>query len=257
LLTIALGCFAAALTGCGWESHPAVQAADESDPSTSISVHSPLPYLISPNSADLGSGDSEDDGARGLLYPPQENAFRMEGGTPDAWLFDEWAHSDPVRLSDLRGKVVVVRFFDLDSEACERSMKAMQQLHQEFQGQSVMFVGVYRTSSYGRGAEWQTVLDQLAQWGVTFPVARDKRGITLDRWWLRYFQNVPHTPAFVIGSDGRMVHVQPGPEFHPSEDLMFALCNQDYLAFRDAIQTALPQDVARRSTGTDAVADVP
>ena len=243
--------------GCGWEQHAPSPGVGDSDNRSSISVRSVPPY----GTPDL-PGDEEAEGletGRGTAASDlsQENAFYLVGTTADIWRVDDWAGGDPVRWTDLRGKVVVVRFFDIDSEACERSMKALQQLHEEFAGRPVMFVGIHRTSESDRGPEWQTVVDQVRQWGVTFPVARDKHGATLQRWWLRYLYNMPQTPAFVIGPDGRIAYVQPGPEFYPSEDLMFALCNRDFLAVRQAVQAVLPQEVARRSAGTEAVADVP
>ena len=38
----------------------------------------------------------------------------MVGATPDIWSFDRWANGDAISWHDLRGKVVVVRFFDAD-----------------------------------------------------------------------------------------------------------------------------------------------
>jgi peroxiredoxin len=179
--------------------------------------------------------------------PRIDDAFRMAGKMPMVWRVTEWANSEPLRWSDLRGKVVFVRFFKLESAACHRTMPAMQQLCEEFRDRPVLFIGLYHSGSDDRGPEWDTVVDQIRAWGVKFPIARDEGRVTLSRWWLDYFNHVPDTPSFVIGPDGRIVYVHPGPEFHPSDDLMFALCEQDYRTIRLAIQTALPQDVAQRT----------
>lgn len=179
--------------------------------------------------------------------PLIDDAFRMAGRMPMVWRVTEWANSEPIRWSDLRGKVVFVRFFKLDSEACERTMPAMQRLYEEFRDRPVVFIGLYHSGSDDRGPEWDTVVKQIREWGVTFPVARDEGRVTLSRWWLDYFNHVPDTPSFVIGPDGRIVYAHPGPEFHPSDDLMFALCERDYRTIRLAIQTALPQDVAQHN----------
>jgi len=187
---------------------------------------------------------NEDPSAAGPLI---DDAFRMSGKMPMVWRVTEWANSEPIRWSDLRGKVVFVRFFKLDSKACERTMPAMQQLYEEFRDRPVLFIGLYHSGNDDRGPEWDTVVDQTRAWGVTFPIARDEGHVTLSRWWLDYFDLVPDTPSFVIGPDGRIVYVHPGPEFHPSDDLMFALCERDFQTIRLAIQTALPQDVAHRT----------
>ncbi len=253
LCAVALG--VALMGGCGGQPEQGPATQDGGD-NSSISVRSVLPRLVAERPVIDISGSPADE-RQTLAATDEDDPFRLCGTTPDIWLLDEWTNSDPYRLSELRGRVVVVRFFDIKSEGCERSMRAMQQLHEEFAGRPVMFLGVQRTTESEPSVEWSVVKDRFERWGVTFPVARDKHGITLHRWWLRYFHHVPHTPAFVIGPDGRIVHVQPGPEFHPSDDVMFALCNRDYLAVHDAIQSALPRDVVRSTYATDAVADVP
>lgn len=252
-LAVALG--TALLGGCGGQPQPGPATQDGGDES-SISVRSVLPHLVSERPI-IEVGANQADDLQSLAVTDQDDPFCLRGTTPDIWLLDGWTNSEPYRLSELRGRVVVVRFFDVNSEGCERSMRAMQRLHEEFVGRPVMFLGVYRTTESEANVEWPVVKEEIKRWGITFPVARDKHGITLHRWWLRYFHHVPHTPTFVLGPDGRIVHVQPGPEFCPSDDMMFALCNQDFLAVRDAIQSALPRDVARHTNGTDAVADVP
>jgi hypothetical protein len=110
----------------------------------------------------------------------------------------------------------------------------------------VVFIGILRTERRDPGPPWEQVVRRVRDWGVTFPITRDDRGITLSRWWFDYFDHVPDTPTFVLGPRGRIAYVHPGPEFFPTDDLMFALCDRDYRAIELAIRTSLPQDVARR-----------
>jgi peroxiredoxin len=237
------GLFAVLLSGCGGEDDTASRTGYDH---TSISVQSMEPSVYGTDRSDDAFTDGALSGNAGMVSETEglDNSFLMVGATPHVWSLDKWADGDTIPWSDLRGKVVVVRFFDVDSEACQRTMSAIQQLHEEFQDCPVMFIGVLRTTRLDRGPEWNDVVDRVRQWGITFPIARDNRGVTLNQWWLKYLGNVPPTPTFVIGPNGRIIHVQPGPEFHPSDDLMFALCDRDFQTIRLAIQVALPQDVA-------------
>jgi thiol-disulfide isomerase/thioredoxin len=245
--------FVAVLLACGCrrENVAPLQTDDDVDEAFAISVQHiepldrrvdlPAPERASPDQP--AAADDQDASAAGPLI---DNVFRMAGKMPMVWRVTEWANSEPIRWPDLRGRVVVVRFFKLDCEACQRTMPAMQRLYEEFRDCPVLFIGLFHSGNHECGPEWDVVMDQVRAWGVTFPIARDEGGVTLSRWWLDYFEYVPDTPTFVIGPDGRIVYVQPGPEFHPNDDLMFALCDRDYETIRLAIQTALPRDVAHR-----------
>lgn len=228
---------AALLSGCGRDDGATSQTGH--DPG-SVSVHSWPPGAYT-DGQNVGRTAAD-----AMVNGDSDNPFHLVGAVPEVWSLDQWADGEAISWNELRGKVVVVRFFELDSEPCRRTMQAMQQLHEEFRDCPVMFVGVLRTTRRDRGPAWNDVVRQVRQRGITFPIARDNRGVTLEQWWLRYFENVPRTPTFVIGPDGRIAHVQPGPEFHPNDDLMFALCDRDFRDIRLAIQVALPQDVALR-----------
>jgi peroxiredoxin len=237
--------------GCGPGSGVSVGTGDDvGTADRSISVRSLEPSSVYTDPAELVSlppAESSEGALPGDADGPVlDNAFRLVGRTPSIWLLDEWANGSRVRWNELRGNAVVVRFFKLDSESCARTMAALEKLHQEFRACGVLFIGIFYPGSYQRGPEWDVVVDQAREWGVTFPIARDDRGITLRRWWQDYFQGMPETPTFVIGPDGRIVYVHPGPEFHPSEELLFTLCDRDYRTVRLAIQTALPRDIAQR-----------
>jgi len=168
----------------------------------------------------------------------------MVGREPAVWLLDDWANSPPIRWADLRGNVVFVRFWTIGSEYCRRTMPAVQRLAEEFGGQPVIFIGIYCAAEDPDGLTWPVALEQSRRWSVTFPIARDEHGVTLRRWWHDYFNHLPDTPSFVIDPDGKIAYVHPGPEFHPSDDPMYALCDRDYNAIRAAIQRSLPQDVS-------------
>jgi hypothetical protein len=109
----------------------------------------------------------------------------------------------------------------------------------------VTFVGLYQSKPLGSERPWKGVAAHAAKLGVTFPIAYDHHWATLRSWWLDGAHRRATSASFVIGPDGRFVHVHPGPVFFPSDDPADARANADFEAIRDAIQRHLPRAPSR------------
>jgi peroxiredoxin len=77
------------------------------------------------------------------------------------------------------------------------------------------------------------------KWNVTFPLAFDRDWKTLRSWWLDGSHRHATSCTFVIGKDGRIIHVHPGPVFHPSDKPEETAENRDFLALHSAIRSEL------------------
>ncbi|MGB5285169.1 MAG: redoxin family protein [Polyangiales bacterium] len=152
----------------------------------------------------------------------------------------EWANSRPLRLEDLRGRVLVVRFWTDTCPYCDASLPAMQKLAKEMKDAPVTFVGLYQSKPLGSERPWKDAVAHAAKLGVTFPIAYDHDWVTLRSWWLDGTRRRATSASFVIDPDGKFVHVHPGPVFFPSEDPADARANADFEAIRDAIRRHLP-----------------
>ena len=207
------------------------------------------------NSATADAGDSNltassDDGS-GADRPSRQmvtDPYYIIGQPMSEWDVAQWANheslmiDEPPTLEKLRGRVVVVRFWTDASDACARTMPAMQQLAEEFRGDRVVFVGIYFTSGTLVDDVWADAQLRARGWGVTFPIAEDRR--THNLWWLTRYDNLPATPTFVIGANGRVLHLHPGPDFFPTDDPSEQICDEDYQKLRAAIARALDRQLA-------------
>ena len=151
----------------------------------------------------------------------------------------EWANSKPLRLEDLRGRVVMVRFWTDTCPYCAASLPAMQKLAKEFEGEAVTFVGLYQSKPFGSERPWETAVAHAKALGVEFPIAYDHDWKTLGSWWLDETRRRATSASFVIAPDGTIAHVHPGPVFFPSEQPEDARANADYEAIRTAIRAQL------------------
>jgi peroxiredoxin len=171
--------------------------------------------------------------------PGAEDGSELVGTRAPEWSLVDWQNGAPASLAKLRGRVVVVRFWTAGCPYCEKSMPALQRIADELRGEPVTFVGAFHAKPASDEEQYARGRAAARGWGVTFPLARDRDWRTLRRWFLDGHHRHASSATFVIGKDGRIAFVHPGPVYFPSDAPDAAKANADYGALRRAILAAL------------------
>jgi peroxiredoxin len=108
-----------------------------------------------------------------------------------------------VRLSDHRGKVVLVNFWGTWCEPCKEETPALQAVYQELQGQGLEIIGVNLYNQEVDGDK--PVRDFLSKYGVTYPIALDTNGEVA-----RSFQISPIPVSYFVDPSGNIRFVKVG-----------------------------------------------
>jgi len=166
--------------------------------------------------------------------PPGEGAGLIGKPCPE-WAPDRWLQGGPLRLSDLRGKVVLIRFFtSSDCPHCRTTAPALNELDREFGAQGLVVVGMYTPKPESRPVPDEEARGAVAGYGFRFPVAVDASWKTLHRLWLDPVAEASFTSAsLLVDRDGIIRHVHRGGTFAP--DAEDPRAREDYRAIRDAI----------------------
>ncbi len=109
---------------------------------------------------------------------------------PDFTLNDR--NGEAVRLSELRGKPVILNLWASWCGPCRAEMPALQALHEDL-GSQIVVLGVNASDQDSR----QAAEEFLSANGITFPVVYDERGAVSDLYML---QALPTT--YFIRADG-------------------------------------------------------
>ncbi len=133
------------------------------------------------------------------------------------WEVTEWINSPPLRLADLRGKVVLVRWWTApDCPFCAASAPTLNELHSRYAGRGLEIVGFYH---HKRDAplEPADVARYAKSFGFRFPLAIDTDWKTLHRWWLDTGDRGWTSVSFLIDGRGVIRYIHPGGQYAPDE----------------------------------------
>jgi thiol-disulfide isomerase/thioredoxin len=162
--------------------------------------------------------------ALGLLLPlilGAGNAAAAEGdellGTrPPEWTAEHWLSSEPLLLGDLRGRVVLVRFWTGPGcPYCRASAPALNEWHERYADEGLTVVALYHHKGRGgaNGADPEAVATYAEELGFEFPVAIDPGWRTLRAWWLDGRPRAWTSVSFLLDRDGVIRHVHPGGQY--------------------------------------------
>ena len=130
------------------------------------------------------------------------------------WEGVEWLDAEPLRLEDLRGKVVLVRWWTDSCPYCRRSAPALNEFHERFERRGLTVIGMYHPKPIGRSITASEIREAAEERGFGFPIAIDRGWSVLRRWWLDGGNRGATSVSFLIDRHGVIRHIHPGPAFH-------------------------------------------
>jgi peroxiredoxin len=159
--------------------------------------------------------------------------------------FEGWLNSAPLTVEDLRGRVVLVRWWTDTCPFCASSAPALRALHEDYSGNGFMVIGVFHPKD-GRDdpldvARVQRAIDTRR---FTFPVAIDWqwRTRTLKEWWLTGPKRPATSVTFLLDRAGTIRFVHPGMEYHDADGTEgHAMCVDDMASIRAAIERLIAE----------------
>ncbi len=109
-----------------------------------------------------------------------------------------WLNSTPLRLADLRGKVVLLDFFEYSCVNCIRTFPYIQEWEKRYAGDGLVVIGIH-TPQYGFSMDPRNVFAGVERLRVTFPIAVDS-----DSRIARAYDNRFSPRVFLVDKDGRI-----------------------------------------------------
>ncbi len=132
------------------------------------------------------------------------------GKAAPEWDVSTWLGSPPIRVTDLAGRVVLVRWF-MASECpyCSATAPTLVDLHRTYEARGLSVVGFYHHKSEGPMDVEKVRSLVVDTYGFRFPVAVDDQWRTLKRWWLDAHPDSWTSVSFLLDRRGivRFAHL--------------------------------------------------
>ena len=135
------------------------------------------------------------------------------GTRPPAWQAEDWQNSAPLTLAELKGKVVLVRWWTApECPHCAATAPSLNTLYQESSEKGLVVIGMYHHKS-PTPLDEKEVVAHVKRLGFLFPVAIDRDWTTLKRWWLDTGDRSWTSVSFLIDRHGIIRHVHTGGRY--------------------------------------------
>ncbi|MBI3088151.1 MAG: TlpA family protein disulfide reductase [Candidatus Omnitrophica bacterium] len=135
------------------------------------------------------------------------------GTAAPPWDVVEWSNSQPLTLEQLRGKVVLVRWWTgPECPYCAASAPSLNALHERYHAKGLVVVGFYHHKSAAPVTR-RHVERLVKRYRFRFPVAIDPEWRTLKRWWLDGHERAWTSVSFLLDRAGVIRYVHPGGSY--------------------------------------------
>jgi peroxiredoxin len=162
-----------------------------------------------------------------------DDVHDVVGHPAPAWDVGPWFNSAPLALADLRGKVVLVRWFmSPNCPLCSASAPALVELDRRYRARGLAVIGMYHHKD-DDPLDPEKVRGYVAHFGFTFPVAIDPDWRTGKRWWLNGHNREYTSVSFLLDRAGGVRHVHLGGKLAPG--------SPDYTIVEERIKALLAE----------------
>ena len=136
------------------------------------------------------------------------------GTKAPGWEIGEWLNTEPLRLHDLRGKVVLLRWWTDTCPYCARSAPALNEFHRLYADRGLTVIGMYHPKPVHRPIPVSGIREAAQERGFRFPIGIDRDWSVLRQWWLDGGRRRATSVSFLVDRRGVIRHVHPGPAYH-------------------------------------------
>lgn len=178
-----------------------------------------------------------------------DSGAELVGRLAPEWSFTRWVRGPARSLCDLRGKVVLVRWWTENCHYCRSTLPVLERLRREH-GDDLVVLGVFHPKPKPRDVSDRHILQLARQLGFGGPIAFDRDWRTLDRYWLAANPDRNWTSvSFLIDREGVIRWVHGGGEYHPSTDPEHQRCEMEFEGLERTLGQVLSERPAARSAG--------
>ncbi len=170
-----------------------------------------------------------------------DSGAEMIGRPAPEWRFARWIGTRPLEVEDLRGKVVLMRWWTEECHFCRTTLPVLEGLRREHADEGLVVVGVFHPKP-PRPVSDRHIRKLARELRFGGLLAVDPRWEALDRYWLTARPERNWTSvSFLIDRSGAVRWVHGGGEYHPTQDPEHARCDTQYRELERVLDEVLAE----------------
>jgi len=117
---------------------------------------------------------------------------------PELIGINNWINSNPLKLSDLRGKVVLIDFWTFTCINCIRTLPYVTNWDEKYRDDGLVIIGIH-SPEFEFEKDTKNVIDATKKYNINYPVAQDNNFLTWNA-----FKNQYWPAKYLIDKDGNV-----------------------------------------------------
>ena len=166
------------------------------------------------------------------------------------WGTLKWMNSQPLKLSELEDKVVLIRWWTETCPFCSGSAPALNEFHDIFKEKGLVVIGMYHPKPPGPRRQ-KTLEKAVKRLGFEFPIALDMDWSRLRRYWLSNSRHRWTSVSFLIDKRGKIRYIHPGGEYYKEEGETQTEAQRDYDELKGLIEKLIAEPAQSKVKSSD------
>ena len=149
-----------------------------------------------------------------------------------------WLNTEPITIEELKGIVVLIRFWLVDCPYCTNTAPALVELYNKYNDKGFIVIGIHHPKSK-RTRDNKLVKRRAEKFGFSFPIAQDLNWNTINSYWLGDKKRSFTSSSILIDREGIIRFVHDGGQFYRSDSDIEA--NEGYVEVEKKIKELLAE----------------
>lgn len=168
----------------------------------------------------------------------KSSGFNKERMAP-SFLPMEWMQSNPINIDQLKGKVILLRWWTDECQYCINTSSSLNHFYSVYKDSGLVVIGIYHPKPEPRIVEEDEMRLYIAEKQFKFPIAIDADWKNLNQYWLYDGTKAFTSVSFLIDKTGKIRYTHPGGEYHLEFIPGHESCVADFHSMDSCIQRLL------------------